>query len=114
MKVRVLYRGKPLAGAEVERGDGVTPMAEKEIPKFKTNKDGITEIPIVKTGAHLLAIDHKVVPARVPRLAKSDLYNATLDFVLPTLERVSWAKLRNATTIRRRAATNRASLSELF
>jgi nickel transport protein len=38
--VRVLFRGKPLADAQVERGDGITPMREEDIPCFKTDGEG--------------------------------------------------------------------------
>jgi nickel transport protein len=36
LRVRVLFRGQPLAGAEVERGDGLTPVKEDELPRSKT------------------------------------------------------------------------------
>ena len=72
----------PLAGAEVERGDGITPMAEKDIPKFLTDANGLAAIAMAQLGPQLLAIDHKVVPSRAPELAATDLYNATLFFVL--------------------------------
>jgi nickel transport protein len=81
-RVRVLFHGKPLANGEVERGDGITPIAEKDIPKFTTGEDGIAAIPIVKSGPHLLAIDHRVEPSLTPELAAADLYNATLWFVV--------------------------------
>jgi len=80
LRVRVLFRGKPLVNGEVERGDGKTKIAEKDIPKFRTNEDGIATIPIVKTGPHLIVIDHRVKPSLTPELAASDLYNATLWF----------------------------------
>jgi uncharacterized GH25 family protein len=81
LHARVLFRGAPLAGAEVERGDGVTPIADKDIPKFHTDANGVAAIPIAKPGPQLLAIDHKTVPSRAPELAAHDLYNATLSFV---------------------------------
>ena len=80
LRVKVLFRGKPLAGAEVERGDGITAVPEKDIPRFKTDDEGVASVPIVGTGAHLLVIDHKVAPSAVPDQANSDLFNATLWF----------------------------------
>ena len=55
-------------------------MAEKDIPKFRTDQDGIAAIPILKSGAQLLAIDHRVTPSLTPELAATDLYNVTLWF----------------------------------
>lgn len=80
LRVKVLFRGRPLAGVLVERGDGVTAMAEHDIPKFRSDATGIVAIPLVKAGPHLLAIDHEVKPAKLRQLADSDLYNATLAF----------------------------------
>ena len=64
----------------VERGDGVTAVPEKDIPRFATDADGIASIPIVKTGPHLLVIDHRVSPSATPDQANADLFNATLWF----------------------------------
>ena len=82
LRVRVLFRGQPLAGAEVERGDGLTPVKEDELPRFKTDADGVATIPLPKAGPVLLAIDHRVAPSETPDLAAMDLYNATLWFAL--------------------------------
>ena len=73
LRVRVLFLGQPLAGAEVARGDGLTPMKEDELPRFKTDADGVAT-------TVLLAIDHRVAPSETPDLAAADLYNATLWF----------------------------------
>lgn len=78
LKIRVLFHGQPLSGGEVERGDGTTVVAEKDIPKFKTDGDGVATIPIVKRGPLLLVIDHRVKPSAVPDQAAEDLYTATL------------------------------------
>ena len=80
LRLKILFQGKPLAGAEVERGDGVTAMAEKDIPRFVTDADGVASVPIVKAGAHLLVIDHKTSPSATPDQANADLFNATLWF----------------------------------
>lgn len=80
LKLRVLFHGKPLAGGEIERGDGVTAVPEKDIPRFVTDADGVATVPIVKAGAHLLVIDYKVAPSATPEQANTDLYTATLWF----------------------------------
>jgi uncharacterized GH25 family protein len=80
LKVRVLFHGKPLAGGEVECGDGTTIVAEKDIPKFTTDADGMATIPVVQSGPHLLVIDHRVMPSATPDQANEDLYTATLWF----------------------------------
>jgi nickel transport protein len=80
LRVRVLFRGQPLAGAEVERGDGVTPMKEADIPRFKSDGDGIAEIPIVKWGPVVLAVDHRTTPSGTPDIAAADLFNCTFAF----------------------------------
>ena len=80
LKVRVLFHGQPLAGGEVERGDGTTAVPEKDIPKFATSADGVATIPILKSGPHLLVIDHRVSPSATPDQANADLYTATLWF----------------------------------
>jgi acetyl esterase/lipase len=39
-------------------------------------------VPIVKAGAHLLVIDYRVTPSATPEQANTDLYTATLWFVV--------------------------------
>jgi nickel transport protein len=80
LRVRVLFRGKPLPGAEVERGDGITTVKEGELPQFKTDAEGVATIPFDRAGPVVLAIDHRVVPSGTPEIAAADLYNATLAF----------------------------------
>ena len=82
LKLRVLFYGKPLAGGEIERGDGVTAVPENDIPRFVTGADGVATVPIVQAGAHLLVIDYKVTPSAAPEQANSDLYTATLWFMV--------------------------------
>jgi uncharacterized GH25 family protein len=80
LRLKVLFQGKPLSGGDVERGDSVTAVAEKDIPRFTTDAEGIATIPIVKAGQHLLVIDHKVSPSATPDQANTDRFNATLWF----------------------------------
>lgn len=83
LRLRVLFRGKPLAGGKVERGDGLTPVPEDDIPRFTTDADGVAAIPIVKAGPTQLAIDHEVSPSATPDLATVDMFNATLCYQIP-------------------------------
>ena len=80
LRVRVLFRGAPLAGAALERGDGVRPIKEADIPKFQTDGEGIAAVPIERAGPVLLVIDHRVTPSGTPEIAATDLYNATFAF----------------------------------
>jgi nickel transport protein len=82
LRFKVHYQGKPLAGVDVERGDGVTAVAEKDIPRFSTDADGIASVPIVKAGPHLLVVDHRVSPSATPDQANTDRFNATLWFAV--------------------------------
>ncbi|MGH7182410.1 MAG: DUF4198 domain-containing protein [Nitrospiraceae bacterium] len=84
LKVRVYFDGKPLVGVDVERGDGISPMAEKDIPRYKTDAEGVATIPITKLGPQLLVVDH-ILPSTHQDLAAHELYNATLSFVLTTM-----------------------------
>lgn len=82
LSVKVYFEGKPLSGVFVELGDGITPMEEENIPRFKTDEQGIAAIPLAKVGPQLLVVDY-LVPGVYPELAAHDLHNATLSFVLP-------------------------------
>ena len=81
LHVKVLFRGKPLAGEKVELGDGQTPVVDKDIPRFTTDSRGVATIPMKRRGEVLLTVDHSV-PGANPTLAKTDFYNASLEFTL--------------------------------
>ena len=83
LKVRVHFDGTPLSGVGVEAGDGVTPMEEKDIPRYQTDKEGIAAVKIAKEGPQLLVVDY-ILSSIHPDLATRELYNATLSFVLPS------------------------------
>ena len=82
LKVQVYFDGKPLPDSEVESGDGITPMEEKDIPRYRTDHQGIAVIPITRKGPHLFVVDHRESSIHLD-LAGRELYNATLSFVLP-------------------------------
>lgn len=81
--MKVYFEGKPLRGVSVELEDGITPMEEKNIPRFKTDEQGVAAIPLAKVGPQLLVVDH-LVPGTYPELAARDFHNATLSVVLPS------------------------------
>ena len=81
LRVRVHFDGKPVSGVKVERGDGLTPIEEKDISRYVTDEQGIAAVPIVKEGPQLLVVDY-LQPSTHPDLAARDLSNATLSFVL--------------------------------
>jgi uncharacterized GH25 family protein len=78
LRLRVLFRGAPLAHVAVERGDGMTAVPEPEIPRFTTDGDGVAAVPIVNAGPTLLVVDHRVSPSLTPDQADADIFNATL------------------------------------
>jgi len=82
LKVRVHFDGKPLPGVGVEAGDGVTPMDEKDIPRYQTDAEGIAAVKIAKAGPQLLVVDY-ILSSIHPDLVNRELYNATLSFVVP-------------------------------
>lgn len=82
LKVRVQFQGKPLARARVARADGVTHVAEGQIPRFTAGSDGVAEVGIEKAGPQLLVAERAQKPSATPDQAGTDLYNATLWFVV--------------------------------
>lgn len=81
LRLRVLYEGKPLAGARIEVGDGATPHKEEDIPRYTTDGNGVAIVPIRKAGFVLLAVDHET-QSPDSQLADKERMTATLGFVL--------------------------------
>ena len=81
LRVRVLWEGKPVAGARVEVGDGVTAKREEDIARFETDAQGVARLPLGGAGWQVLAVDHDTPPA-VPALADTDRHVATFTFLL--------------------------------
>lgn len=59
LAVQLLLNGKPLADTGIELSDLKTKMKEDEIQRFKTDANGIANIPKLKTGVNTLAVDVK-------------------------------------------------------
>jgi len=82
LSIQVYFDGKALPGSEIECGDGITPIKEQDIPRYRTDQQGIAVIPITRRGPQLFVVDH-VESSIHPDLAIRELYNSTLSFVLP-------------------------------
>ncbi|GJE01714.1 DUF4198 domain-containing protein [Methylobacterium isbiliense] len=80
LRVRVLFRGAPLAGAALVTGEGA--MDAGQTPHYTTDQDGIATVPIRQAGAQLLTVTHAIVPSATPELADRDEYSATFAFRL--------------------------------
>ncbi|OYQ35007.1 nickel ABC transporter substrate-binding protein [Niveispirillum lacus] len=78
LTIKVLYKGKPVADAEVKH-DYVN---DPDQPPVKTDKDGIATIKVRNQGLNVLAATY-VGPADNPSQVDHVEYLATLSFVLP-------------------------------
>ncbi len=82
LPVQILWRGKPIASLGVEVGDGRTRISESNIPRYKTNENGIALVPISQAGLQVIAVDYRT-PPRFPQLSDYDDYGASLTFFVP-------------------------------
>lgn len=80
LTVRVLFNGKPIAGAEVQP-DLVNDPDSKPL---KTGADGAVKIKVRNQGLNVIVAKYDSPPAE-PAKAGSDEHEATLSFVLPHL-----------------------------
>lgn len=89
LAVQLLFNGKPLADAGIELSDLKTKMKEDEIERFKTDANGMANIPKLKRGVNMLAVDVKrpndgSLGAEAKALPVADiLMVATYTFVRP-------------------------------
>jgi uncharacterized GH25 family protein len=89
LQVVVRWEGKPLSGAELFVHDAVTtPFKIEELPKYKTDAQGVARVPISRSGLHVVVLDHSAAPSR-PDLATEDALSATLSFVVRKQEGTS-------------------------
>lgn len=76
--VTIIFDGKPLEAAEV----AIVPLdgvLNHDTPGTKTNAEGTADLPIEKTGAHVIRVSHDI-PSEDPDLADIDGFSATLAF----------------------------------
>jgi uncharacterized GH25 family protein len=89
LRVRILFRGAPLAGARIEHDAGGTSAS------FKSDAAGEASLPIERAGPHLISVDHRVTPSETPELADADLFGATLSFSVPRASLSDWLAILN-------------------
>ncbi|ACA18814.1 putative ABC-type Co2+ transport system, periplasmic component [Methylobacterium sp. 4-46] len=82
IRVRVLFRSEPLAGAVVNYGEGSADLDPAQAPRVLTDAEGVATVPIRKAGAQLITARHSVSPSATPDLADRDEYSATFAFRL--------------------------------
>lgn len=82
LRVKVLFRGEPVANATVTRSDGETVVAQDKLPVFRSDAAGIAAIAIEKASGEVLSVTRRVSPSAVPALADADTFSATLAFTL--------------------------------
>lgn len=75
IRVRVLFEGRAVAGAEVVATSGEAPET-----RVTTDAQGAARVPLAQGGRQILAVSHRVRPSRTPDLADADAYSATLAF----------------------------------
>lgn len=84
LTVQALFEGKPFAGAEIDVISGEFPMTkDMELPKFKTDANGIAKVKLERPGLQSIGTDRTVVPSADPQLADEDNLASTLSFRLP-------------------------------
>jgi uncharacterized GH25 family protein len=81
LPVRLVYRGKPVAGVEIAYGDGLAPIPDDKMPGAKTDSRGVALIPLKRKGPYLLTADYDGSPAQ-PSLSDQDEPYASLAFDL--------------------------------
>jgi len=82
IRVRVLFRGAPLPGADLYYGDSGMEPERGGVPAYTTDPDGIATVPIRKAGSQVLTVSQTVSPSATPTLADEDVYTATFAFRL--------------------------------
>ncbi len=82
LRVRVDFRRAPLANAEVGARDASIAVSEANIPRFKTDAEGVASVPVLSARTNVLMVEHKV-PGAQPEVAAMDHFSATLVFSLP-------------------------------
>ena len=82
IRVRVLFEGRPMAGADVIATDGANFKSEADQAHAKTDIDGVAVVPLRAVGPQVLGVSHRVAPSQTPTLADADSYAATFAFTV--------------------------------
>ena len=72
--VKLLYDGKPFAGADIAYTNGLKPLPDSQQPTVKTGADGVAQIPVGKSGPVLLTTDVMTQPAHAALATADHLY----------------------------------------
>lgn len=81
LRVRVLFEGRALTGADVTATDGVT-HSEAVQTQAATDAEGIAVVTLRAAGPQVLSVNHRVAPSQTPALADADTYSATFAFTV--------------------------------
>jgi nickel transport protein len=82
LRVRVLFEGRPLAGADVTATDGANVHGAADQARAATDAGGIAVVPLRAAGPQVLSVSHRVAPSQTPMLADADTYAATFAFTV--------------------------------
>ncbi|MEH3146500.1 MAG: DUF4198 domain-containing protein [Methylobacterium frigidaeris] len=82
VRVRVLYRGRSLAGAALFYGDSAGDLDHRQPPVSVTDEAGVATVPIRQPGLQIITVRHAARPSLAPALADRDDYSATFAFRL--------------------------------
>jgi nickel transport protein len=82
IRFRVLFRGRPLAGAAVFYADNSGDLGQRQPPASVTDEAGVATVPIRQPGMQIVSVSHAEDPSLAPALADRDDYSATFAFRL--------------------------------
>ncbi len=82
IRFRVLFRGRPLAGAALFYADNSGDLGQRQPPASVTDEAGVATVPIRQAGLQIVSVDHAEHPSLAPALADRDDYSATFAFRL--------------------------------
>ncbi|SFM05011.1 DUF4198 domain-containing protein [Methylobacterium pseudosasicola] len=82
IRVRVLFDGRPLSGADVVATDGATFKSEADQARAATDAAGEATVPLRVAGPQVLRVSHRITPSQTPTLADADTYSATFAFTV--------------------------------
>ena len=78
IQVRVLFKGRPVAGSTVKTIGG-DHHGDEQSPTV-TDAQGTATVPLGEGGTQVQSVSYRVTPSRTPTLADADAYDATLSF----------------------------------
>ncbi|MHC2109258.1 DUF4198 domain-containing protein [Methylobacterium sp. CM6246] len=82
IRVRVLFEGRPLSGADVVATDGANFKSEADQARAATDPGGEATVPLRVAGPQVLGVSHRIAPSQTPTLTDADTYSATFAFTV--------------------------------